>query len=39
MRVCHQYMCIIIPMQFINYQKVILDKGAIVIMQIKEVAK
>ena len=37
-RVCHQYMCVIIPTQFIDYLKVILDKGAIIIMQIKEVA-
>ena len=31
--------CVITPIQFINYQKVILDKGAIIIMQIKEIAK
>ena len=37
--VCHHKMCVIIPIQFSDYQKVILDKGAIVIMQIKEVAK
>ena len=35
-RVCHQQMCVIIPKQFIDYQKVILDKGAIIIMQIKK---
>ena len=38
-RVCYHLMCVIIPTQFIDYQKVILDKGAIIIMQIKEVAK
>ena len=38
-RVCHQCMCIIIPTQFIYHKKVILDKGAIIIIQIKEVAK
>ena len=37
-RVCHHKMCVIIPVQFIDYQKVILDKGAFTIMQIKEVA-
>ena len=31
-------MCVIIPKQLTDYQKVILDKGAIIIMQIKEVA-
>ena len=34
-----QYMCVITPIQFINYHKEILDKGAIIIMQIKEIAK
>ena len=38
-RVYHQYMCVIIPTQIIDYQKVILDKEANIIMQIKEVAK
>ena len=33
-RVCNQYMYLISPTQFIDYHKVILDKGAIVIMQI-----
>ena len=39
-RVCHHKMCVIIPIQFTDYQKVILGKvkGAITIMQIKEVA-
>ena len=37
-RVCHHYMCVIIPTQLTDYQKVVLDKGAIIIMQIKEVA-
>ena len=31
-------MCAIIPIQLTDYQKVVLDKGAIILMQIKEVA-
>ena len=38
-RVCHQYMCVIIPTQFTDYQKVILDKVAIIIILVKKVAK
>ena len=38
-RVCHHKMCVIIPIQFPDYQKVVLDKGPFTILQIKEVAR